>query len=101
MIQSKPQDDEQAIDHGIGNVFADLGLSDRAERQTKTRLALAINEMVSGRKLRQAETGRLLGLPQSKVSAVVNYRLDGFSVERLMTFLTRFVIRTRRGEPMG
>jgi predicted XRE-type DNA-binding protein len=25
---------------------------------------------------------------QPKVSALVNYRLDGFSVERLMTFLT-------------
>ena len=29
----------------------------------------------------------LLGINQPKISALVNYRLDGFSVERLMHFL--------------
>jgi predicted XRE-type DNA-binding protein len=29
-----------------------------------------------------------LGIDQPKVSALANYNLDGFSVERLMTFLT-------------
>ena len=29
-----------------------------------------------------------LGINQPKVSALANYRVDGFSVERLMTFLT-------------
>ena len=76
------------ITHGTGTVFADLGMPDAAERQTKTRLALAINDIVKARKLRQVEAGRRLGIPQSNVSALVNYRLDGFSVERLMGFLT-------------
>lgn len=76
------------VTRGTDNVFADLGLPDPVERQTKTRLAMAINELVKGRGLRQAEAGRVLGIPQSKVSAVANYRLDGFSVERLMAFLT-------------
>ncbi len=30
----------------------------------------------------------MLGVPQPKVSALKNYRLDQFSVERLMEFLT-------------
>lgn len=76
------------ITHGTGNVFADIGLPDASERQTKTRLAMAINEIVKSRRLRQLETARLLGIPQPKVSALVNYRLDGFSVEKLMSFLT-------------
>ncbi len=95
------------IEHGTGNVFADLGLPDPHDRQTKTHLASAINDLVRVRKLRQIETARLLGIPQPKVSALVNYRLDGFSVERLMSFLTRLdqdveiVIRPRRDEQAG
>ena len=77
-----------AIEHGTGNVFADLGLAGPAERQTKTRLAMALNRSIKERGLKQAEVARLIAIPQPKVSALVNYRLDGFSVERLMEFLT-------------
>ena len=76
------------ITRGTTNVFADLGYADAAERQIKTRLALAVNELLKARKLRQREIAILLGVPQPKVSALNNYRLDQFSVERLMKFLT-------------
>ena len=76
------------ITRGTSNVFADLGYPDAAERQTKTRLALAVNELLKARKLKQREIATLLGVPQPKVSALTNYRLDQFSVERLMQFLT-------------
>lgn len=76
------------ITPGTTNVFDDLGLLDAAERQTKTRLALAVNELLKARKLRQREIAELLHIPQPKVSALKNYRLDQFSVERLMEFLT-------------
>jgi len=36
----------------------------------------------------QADSATLLGVPQPKVSALENYRLDQFSIERLMEFLT-------------
>ena len=77
-----------AVTHGTANVFADLGYPDAAERQTKTRLALAVNTLLKGRKLKQSETAKLLHIPQPKVSALKNYRLDQFSVERLLGFLT-------------
>jgi len=76
------------ITRGTGNVFADLGLPDAGDRQTKTRLAMALNDIIRARRLRQIETAKLLGIPQPKVSALANYRLDGFSVEKLMGFLT-------------
>jgi predicted XRE-type DNA-binding protein len=76
------------ITRGTTNVFADLGYLDAAERQTKTRLALAVNELLQGRKLKQREIAILLNISQPKVSALKNYRLDQFSVERLMEFLT-------------
>ena len=76
------------ITHGTDNVYADLGFLDATERQTKTRLVFTINELLKSRKLKQREVVELLGIPQPKVSALKNYRLDNFSVERLMEFLT-------------
>lgn len=81
-------DSDSDITHGTDNVFADLGFQDASERQTKTRLALAVNELLKVRKLKQREVAELLGIPQPKVSALKNFRLDQFSVERLMEFLT-------------
>jgi predicted XRE-type DNA-binding protein len=79
---------EEAITRGTGNVFADLGYDDAEERQTKLRLAHAINGVIARRRLTQAAAADKLGINQPKVSALANYKLDGFSVERLMTFLT-------------
>jgi predicted XRE-type DNA-binding protein len=79
---------DDAITRGSGNVFADLGYPDAEERQTKLRLAHAINGVIVRRRLTQADAADKLGVNQPKVSALANYKLDGFSVERLMTFLT-------------
>ncbi len=70
-----------------GNVFADLGLSGAEEKQTKVRLAVAINHICGARQLSQAAAARILRVNQPKISALVNYRLEGFSAERLMHFL--------------
>ena len=71
-----------------GNVFADLGFADAGERQTKVRLAMAINDVLRRRGLSQERAAELLGINQPKVSALSKCRLEGFSVERLMRFLT-------------
>lgn len=80
------RDDE--IVRGSGNVFADLGFPDAAERQAKLRLAYTLNQVLDQRKLTQAEAAKVLGVGQPKVSALRRYKLAGFSVERLMTLLT-------------
>lgn len=79
--------DESGITRGTKNVFADLGYPDAAERQAKLRLAYALNQVLDQREVTQTAAGRLLGLSQPKVSALRNYKLSGFSVERLMTLL--------------
>lgn len=71
-----------------GNVFADLGFADAGERQTKVRLAIAINDVLQRRGLSQGKAAGQLNINQPKVSALSKYRLQGFSVERLMRFLT-------------
>lgn len=70
-----------------GNVFADLGLRDAEEKQTRVQLAVAINNILAARGLSQSAAAELLDINQPKISALVNYRLHGFSVERLMHFL--------------
>ena len=76
------------VTRGTGNVFADLGFPDAAERQAKLRLAYALNQVLDAGKLSQAEAAKVLGVTQPKVSALRNYKLSGFSVERLMNLLT-------------
>jgi predicted XRE-type DNA-binding protein len=71
-----------------GNVFADLGLSNPDERQTKVMLAVALNTILEPLKLSQTELAQRLGINQPKVSALINYKLQGFSVERLLGFVT-------------
>ncbi|HEX9112459.1 MAG TPA: helix-turn-helix transcriptional regulator [Terriglobales bacterium] len=77
----------ESVVPGSGNVFADLGLRNAGEKQTRVRLAVAINQIIQARHLSQTAAARLLGINQPKISALVNYRLEGFSVERLMHFL--------------
>lgn len=77
----------ETIVRGSGNVFADLGLPDAEERQTKLRLAYALNAVIAAQRLTQDVAAARLGLNQPKVSALRNYKLEGFSVERLMTLL--------------
>ena len=77
-----------SVTRGTRNVFADLGVRDAAERQTKLRRAYALNQMLEVRQLSQAEAAKVLGLTQPKIFALRHYKLAGFSVERLMNLLT-------------
>ncbi len=76
------------VTRGSGDVFTALGFADAPERRTKLRLAQAINGILAERRLTQAAAAALLGVNQPKISALAHYRLDGFSVERLLGFLT-------------
>jgi predicted XRE-type DNA-binding protein len=77
----------KTVTRSCGNVFADLGLPDAWDKQARVRLAVALNDIIQSRRLSQTAAARLLNVNQPKISALVNYRLDGFSVERLMNFL--------------
>ena len=87
-MASKSPERKEPVTRGTGNVFADLGFPDAAERQAKLRLAYALNQVLEARKLSQADAAKVLGVTQPKVSALHHYKLAGFSVERLMNLLT-------------
>ncbi len=86
MAQAKRK--QSKVEVSSGNVFADLNLPNAEERQTKVQLAVAIQREITGRNWSQVEAAEVLGINQPKVSALLKFRLEGFSVERLMTFLT-------------
>ncbi len=88
-IMAKRRGELARVTRGSTNVFEDLGYPDAVERQAKLRLAYALNQVVvEHRGLTQAAAATLLGLSQPKVSALRNYKVAGFSVERLMNLLT-------------
>ena len=100
-----PKLDDDRIEEGSDNVFADVGLPNPEEALVKAKLSIAIEQIIQERNLTQAEAARVLGIDQPKVSALIRGRLKGFSVERLFRFLNKLdrdveiVIRPR--ESMG
>jgi predicted XRE-type DNA-binding protein len=67
--------------------FADLGFADAEARQTRLKLAWALNAILDKQRLTQASAAARLGLVRPRLAALRNYRLEGFSVARLMTLL--------------
>jgi predicted XRE-type DNA-binding protein len=76
------------VEKSSGNVFADLGLPHPEQELLKATLTLQIYRLIKARSLKQAEAGKILGIKQPHVSALLRNRSGIFSVERLMEFLT-------------
>ncbi len=70
-----------------GNVFADLGVTEPGQALAKAELARQISAIIRSRNLSQTKAAQLLGVDQPKVSALVQGRLAGFSMDRLLRFL--------------
>jgi predicted XRE-type DNA-binding protein len=94
------------IEVGAGNIFADLGLDDADELYTRSALGIQVMKTIREKRLSQKEAGKLLGLKQPEVSAIMRAKFSRFSQERLIGFLNRFeqkvtiqVSRHHRGEP--
>src|SRR5687767_2416990 len=88
---------------GSGNIYQDLGFPDAEERLAKAKLAMRIETILERKKLTQAKAAKMLGINQPKISALINGRLNGFSMERLIHFLNllnqdvKIVVKTKSG----
>jgi len=83
------KDEELTIIPSSGNVFEDLDFKEPKRYLAKVQLAMRINSIIKTRKLTQKEAAKLLGVNQPKVSQLSTGDLDGFSMERLLSFLNR------------
>lgn len=76
------------IDVGTGDVFKDLGFPDAGERRLRTELAMRLNDLIEEHKLTQAVAAKIFGIAQPHVSELRNFKLNRFSSERLLHFIT-------------
>lgn len=74
------------VTESSGNVFADLGFKNPEEMMAKANLAILIGNAIKKRKLTQKKAAAIMGVDQSKISAILRGRLSGFTIERLMGF---------------
>jgi predicted XRE-type DNA-binding protein len=78
------------VTKGSGNVFRDLGFSEEksAELILKSSLLQALQETIKDRGWKQVEAADQLGIDQAKVSKLLAGQMAGFSIERLVSFLS-------------
>ena len=70
-----------------GNVFADIGVSHPERVQARAEIMFLIAQIIKRRGLTQKQAAKLLGIPQSKVSCLVNGKLSIFSMDHLFQLL--------------
>ena len=76
------------VEAGSGNVFADLGLPQPELALAKAELVRRISDLIAAKKLTQVKAAELLGLDQPKVSALVRGKVEGYTLDRLIRYLT-------------
>lgn len=77
------------VEKGSGNVFQDLGFPNPEEYRTKARLALIINKIITESGLMQSAAAKLLDISESEITALLNGRLDDFSIEFLFSLIRK------------
>jgi predicted XRE-type DNA-binding protein len=78
---------KEKIQRGSGNVFEDIG-ADHPERvRTRAQVMFRIAGIIRDRGLTQKEAAKLLGIPQPKVSCLMNGKLSMFSLDLLFEIL--------------
>jgi predicted XRE-type DNA-binding protein len=72
-----------------GSVFADLGLKDSDELFTRAKLGFCVDKILQGKKLKQREIARVLGIADRAVSHLMNGHYSRFTTEKLLAFLKK------------
>jgi predicted XRE-type DNA-binding protein len=70
------------------NVFADLGLVDSEEMKIRSDLMSEVVNMIRNKGLPQKEIAAILGITAPKVSALMSGKINDFSNDTLMNYLT-------------
>ena len=70
------------------SAFHALGLEDADDLVLRTELMRKIALVVENRRLTQVEAGKLIGMDQPRVSALLRGRITKFSTERLLKALS-------------
>ena len=80
-------DEKEKIQRGSGDVFSDIGVVYPERVRTRAEVMFRISEILRERGLTQKQASKLLGIPQSKVSCLMNGKLSMFSLDYLFGIL--------------
>ncbi len=75
------------VQRGSNNIFADIGVANPERVLARAQIMSRLSEIIKKRGLTQKKTAELLGIPQSKVSCLVNGKLSMFSMDHLFELL--------------
>ena len=80
---------KEKVYRGSGNVFADIGAAYPGRTLARAQIMSRTAEIIKERHLTQKEASELLGIPQSKISCLVNGKLSMFSLDHLLVLLNK------------
>lgn len=74
-----------------GNIFEDLGFDkeEAANLLIRAELIIQISDLIKQRGLKQADAAKLLGVKQPDISALMKHKIEKFTIDRLVNFLSR------------
>lgn len=78
---------KEIIHRGSENIFADINVTHPERVQARAQVMFLISEIIKRRGLTQKQTAVILGIPQSKVSCLMNGKLSNFSMDHLFELL--------------
>lgn len=78
---------KEKVHRGSDNIFADIGVAHPERVMARAQIMSRVAEIIKERGLTQKEASELLGLPQSKVSCLMNGKLSVFSLDYLFELL--------------
>ena len=78
---------KERIHRGSGNVFADIGVAHPERVLARSQIMIRITEIIKEKGLTQKQAAEVLGIPQSKVSCLMNGKLNMFSLDHLFELL--------------
>lgn len=79
--------EDDSVEVGSGNVYADLGFENPEEMLAKAHLVSEIQKAIQRKKLTQTEAAERLKLTQPKLSMLLKGHFGGYSSDRLIRFL--------------
>jgi predicted XRE-type DNA-binding protein len=86
-MRDEAMKNDMTVKRSRGNIFADIGLPDAENHKLKAQIVAAISNQIRKEKLTQTAAAERIGLKQPDVSKLLDGRFEGFSLERLLSFL--------------
>lgn len=83
------------VTEGSKNPFADLGFGNPELELAKSKLVMEMAKVIDERDLSQARAGEIIGLPQPKLSQLLNGHWKSYSVDRLTRYLNKLGVTVR------